>query len=269
MRVSEWEFADRNHPVYGRPEEAANWQFGPAGMRPLPYHEDEQGTVTEDLRMEMEGHPSVDIYQAPSGSTIQSVQLHSKYSPEIDLKLVEAAAREWYEDLTRLSFGPYSLSDLREMGHPYGYGDKREPYTWERLHRPRAIPRMGAHLRSMGYRKGMPDRSVVNRQSGRFSESWNLRVLRWMGGVNVLFINSAPYSWFLAHGTYKMQAHGPWPYAATYHIGALMKAWRLAAYRAWREGVQRARNAEAAMQGQFGEEAQASADLEAEAGGFS
>lgn len=251
MRVDEWAFAEATHPVYERPPGATRWPVAPPGLVPDEY-EDWQGTVVEPLRMSMEGYPSVDLYRAPGGDTIQKVELRSNYMPDVDTAEIEQLAREWNALLVTMSWGPYTLDDLRAMGHPYGYGQKTDPPTtgWGKLFQPRAIPRMPRHV--PGIRGSVPNRSIINIQSGAFQSSWYVRILRWYGGLNLLFGNSAMYAWFLAHGTRFMQAHGPWETVARRLLGRLHKVWRLTAYRAWQKAMERARTEQDAMVGQFG-----------------
>ena len=265
MRVAEWEFAEATHPVYERPPGATRWPAAPPGLVPDEY-EERRGTLVEPLHMSMEGAPSVDLYQAPGGDTIQKIELRSQYTPDVDTSEVEQVAREWTDLLVRMSMGPYSLDDLREMGHPYGYGQPDDPRTsgWARLFRPRAMPSMRRH--TAGVRGSMPNRSIINLQSGELLGNWYVRILRWYGGLNILFGNRSEYAWFLAHGTRSMQAHGPWETVARRLLGRLHNVGRLTSYRGWQKAMRRTQAEQAAMVGQFGE---AALDRSAhDAGGF-
>lgn len=271
MRVDEWEFWDRSHPVYERPPGDDRWPVALPGLVPAQYTrrrrpEDTEDLTFEPLRMAMEHYPSVDVYRTPAGNTVQKVILRSGYAPDIDVSGIERLAREWMRYLRTMSLGPYSLRLLRAMGHPYGYGERGSKRSWERLGSPRAIPRMGR----LGYIRGMrgrvSDRSIINLQSGDLWRAWDWRLLRWHGGVTLLFTNPTPQAWWLAHGTIYMQAHGPWATVAQRVLPAMHAAWRQAAYEAWRRGVQRARAHAAMIEGQFGENA--GNEEAAEAGGF-
>ena len=223
MRVAEWTFFSRRHPVYQREEGEERWPWPAAmpGLVPARYIEEplvpgDEPYVTEPLVMEMEGYPSVVVYQTPTGRTIQRVALRTRYMRWVELGEIEQIAAEWFSALLQLSMGPYTAEDLRRMGHPYGYGlftsQRRAAPSWRLLQHPRRIPPMGRHAYVSGTRiRGrMPDRAVVNVNTGRFLRSWSYRILQWYGGVTLTFVNVAEYAWFLAHGTIYMQAHGPW-----------------------------------------------------------
>jgi hypothetical protein len=236
-------------------------------MVPSKYRE-QDGLVTETLRMVEAGHPSVEIFQAASGETVQRVTLRSQYTDAIDLTQIRDVAQRWYLALCDASRGPYSLAALRAMGHPYGFGSTAEP-SWDRLYEPRNVPRMGRYAYLRGQRGRVSDLSIVNLQSGRFANSWEWRIVygtqaaTWGYGVTIErsgalyidFVNPAPYAWYLAHGTYKMQAHGPWQTASDRMLPQLQTTWRNAARQAWQRGVDEAR----AMRDQFGQAASASA----------
>ena len=145
MRVGEWEFWDREHPVYQRPPEASKWAFALPGMVARKYDEKEgkpgeEPVVVEPLALSMEGYPSVDLYQTPSGQTIQKVSLRTNYGPDIDAGEIEAIAAGWNAMLKSMSMGPYTLRMLRRMGHPYGYGVPGAKYTWSKLTTPASSP---------------------------------------------------------------------------------------------------------------------------------
>lgn len=269
MRIDEWTFFDAAHPVHERPPEDTRWPVALPRMVPDEYLEVEGQTV-EPLHMDMEGYPSMDLYKGPGGWTIQKAELRTSQDiRDVDLTEIERIAEEWLKHLRTMSLGPYSLKTLREMGHPYGYGERGEPPSWQRLRRPRTIPRaLGRQAMRPGFRHPAPDRAFVNLQSGDFYRAWRRLQLQWYGGINLLWINPTRQAWWLAHGTYKMQAHGPWATVAEELLPRLHAAWRRATYRAWRKQVQRLRQQAAALEGQFGTGA-AEQTPEAAAGGFS
>lgn len=262
MNVAEWEFPPWHPVVLDRPREDTRWIAPLPYMRPRAYtpyeppgsHRGQQ--ITEPLRMDMVGHPSVDIHQTANGSTVQTVRLYSSYAHYIDLARIRVLAKQWYESLRRLSLGPYSLQDLAEMGHPYGY-DGADP--WRRLRNGRTIPRFSAGQRH-GARRLLPNRAVVNLQSGDFERAWRYSVLPFSGGLTINFWNETLYSWFLAHGTIRMQAHGPWAYVANEMLPEVQEAWRLGAMAAARQVR--------AMEEQFGTEAVAGGSDFFDAGGW-
>ncbi len=265
MRVEEWLFLERTHPVYERPPEAERWPVPLPGLEAAEYREEavageEQPVVVEPLRMEMVGYRSVTIYRTPGGQTIQKVVLRSRYARFMDLSEIERIAREWFARLMQMSLGPYTLKELRRMGHPYGYGPRGSRPSWHRLLQPRCIPRMGRAAYIAGWRGRVPDRSIINIQTGNLFRSWYYRILPWHGGVTIIWGNRAEYAWYLVHGTAKMQAHGPWETVARRLLPRLHAAWRRAAQAAWR----RLR----AQEAQFSADAVAAQRLHAEAGGF-
>jgi len=264
MRIAEWAFEDPLHPVYERPPDEDRWPVALPGMLPARYRE-RASVVTETRRMVEVGHPSVEVFQTPDGTTIQRVTLLSAYVDQIDLAQIREVAQRWYQALCDASQGPYSLADLREMGHPYGYGRSTTP-SWRRLYQPRGAPPMGrrAYLRGIG-RGRVSDLSIINRQSGRLARGWEWQIVygtraaTWGYGVTtepsgtiyVDFVAPAPYAWFLAHGTIKMRAHGPWATVSQRLLPQLQLAWRNAARAAWQRGVDQAR----AEREQFGQSA--------------
>lgn len=81
-----------------------------------------------------------------------------------------------YRIADRLSSGPYSLADLRRMGHPYA---RRRP-------RPPLPP------------------GVINVQSGLFRRSWHVEAHLRGARMEVSIENRAPYARYLLEGTRRM-----------------------------------------------------------------
>ena len=225
MRLQEWEFI-QSHPVYQRPPEDSRWAFGLPGLRPRAYvpHRPPGAampeTLTEPLRMDVVGHPSVDLHLTAAGNTVQTIRLHSKHAGGMDLSRIGQLARQMWEAYKRLSRGPYTQRDLRMMGHPYGYEHNRTAAgyvqaAWSTLRNPRKIPGFVGAYRT-GPRGFVGNRAVVNSQTGEFERAWRWNMVPSGDGLLLNFWNErksetgAPISWFLAHGTIFMQAHGPW-----------------------------------------------------------
>jgi hypothetical protein len=212
----------------------------------------------------MEGYPSVDIHMSASGNVTQTVRLHSEYARDIDLATVRHLAAQWYAALRRLSEGPLTRRDLRRMGHPYGYGDT-PVVSWGRLRNPRAIPGYQGRYRA-GSRGMVTNRAVINSPTGRFRDAWRMSVTIQDGGAQLNFWNEARsdrganYPWFLAHGTVKMQAHGPWEEVARQLLPEVHSAWRAGASQAARE--------RRALVSQMGDEGVARQEADFEQGGF-
>lgn len=272
MNVAEWQFMDELHPVYERdPHVDTRWIAPLPGMTATAYTpqtppgRDMQYPQRERLLMTMDRHPSVDIHQTAEGNTVQTVRLYSaRYAPLIDLEGIRKLAQDWLRGLQRLSHGPHSLADLRRMGHPYGFGSTGVP-SWGRLRDPRVIPKMQGQYRR-GARGFVGNRAVINEQSGLLARSWRYSVLPWAGGVTISFWNEAksktgfPYPWALAHGSIKMQAHGPWVAVADEMLPEI--------HSAWRQGAAQAARQQRAMRAQFEDDALAQQQDEYEAGGW-
>lgn len=267
MNLQHWTYT-QGHPVYQRPPEATRWAFGMPGLRPrayTPYRPPGASMperITEPLRMDVEGHPSVDLHQTAAGHTVQTIRLRSKYVRDMDLAEIRRLARQMFESYKRLSRGPYSYRDLRMMGHPYGYAHSRTPQgyvkaTWTGLSRPRKQPGFKGQYRT-GPRGFVANRAVVNYHTGKFERAWRWSMMVTADGLILNFWNErksdtgAPISWFIAHGTIYMQAHGPWPYVLDQMLPAIQAEWHKQAVTA-----SRARDLD---EGMFGEDTVAAAD---------
>ena len=253
MDTAYWTYLDDRHPMYDRPSDARRWEFAQRGLRPAEYDvpDGDPPAYTrsgapypqgEDLSMGFDTLPSLRWRQGPGGNTILTFSLRSAHIADMDLSAVVEAARSMWLDFKAHSRGPYSRHDLRALNHPYGYGTPDEPPTWEKLTRPRKVPRYGETLlgrRSIGHVKGIrgsvPTMSVVNRTTGEFEGAWRWSYAVRGDGLTLTFWNErrsergAPIAWFLAHGTVKMQAHGPWEVVPRAHWGAIVGAWSAAA----------------------------------------
>jgi len=264
-----WEFTNLTHPVYERPPEVQGWPYALGGLQPAAYQTADMGIVSEPLEMATAGHPSTSIYREDE-ATVQEIVLHTRYMDWMvpaDEAWIEQAAQQWVYLMHTMSQGPYSLSELREMGHPYGYGGphtEKVP-TWERLSRPRKTPSMGLFAGNVkGTRGRVSDLSIINVQTGTLDAAWRYELEWGEGTVRLRIVNATPAAWFLSHGTVKMQAHGPWQTAQERLLPGIMSAWRTRAGAAWRRSQGRAD----ALVGQFGTEAMMADATWREAGGW-
>lgn len=248
-----WRFADRFHPVYDRPPDATRWPVPLEGMRAtgyVPWMVSPRVDTQEPLSMTTEGHPSVRVYEREAGgSTIQRINLNTSRPgamDNIDLEALKGVCRGYIEFLRTMSTGPYSLAQLRSLGHPYGYPGN-PPAQWGNLGKPRGNGQM--------FRKGwavkkirgfVPPLSVINKQSGDLERAWGWSIAKRADGVTLSFYNTMPYMWFLSHGTVKMVAHAPWKEAVDRFLPTLQLAWRRA--------VREANVTRAASAALFGEE---------------
>jgi hypothetical protein len=251
-----WEFAERTHPVYEREPGDTRWIAPPPGYRPagyVPWMVSERVNTREPLLMTEEGHPSVTIRRdGVDGPTVQEVKLSTRYGEMLedeDLAAVRQAATQWFEAMRALSRGTLTGSDLRSLGHPYGYGQPgNQNARWQQIKQgPRGADwlfKRGWHVK--GVRGAVPPLSVVNYQSGHFYNSWEWTLEQTSAGVSLRFVNRAFYAWFLSHGSIRAMAHGPWGEASSRYLGQVQQTWRAA--------VQTALRRRRAQEAQFGEE---------------
>jgi len=286
MNLAAWEKAEAdadefnafNWPVFNsphiavteRPQSDTRWPVPLPGMVQRAYTPywppgaPRPQRLEERPVMQMDGYPSVDIHMSASGNVTQTVRLNSQFSSEIDLSTIRHLSKQWYAALRRMSEGPLQPRDLRRMGHPYGYGDT-STVSWARLRNPRAIPGYSGRNRA-GARGMVTNRAVINSVTGNFRDKWRMSVTQQSGGVQLNFWNEARsraganYPWFLAHGTIKMQAHGPLEEVARQMLPEV--------HAAWREGAATAARERAASVAQMGEEGVGRQEAEFEQGGF-
>jgi hypothetical protein len=268
--ASEWTYFDREHPLYQlAPWQTrdTSWPFTPPELRGAPL-EREDGLLTEPLEMRSVAWPgAMRVYRVGSnGPTVQEIRLFSPYTGSIDLGGIEALARVWVDAMVRLSGGPYSGKDLAKQGHPYGWaskpvGQRMSLAAWTAGWQPRQMPGFGGKYRvAKGIKGFMPDRAVINVDSGFLQSHWRMEVLRDADGVTVRIVNDASYAWYLARGTVNMQAHGPWGPVGAEMAPKLVDTWRQAAWAAWNR---------IAHQRSFGNDAPPAYALSASVGGFS
>jgi hypothetical protein len=250
-----WTFADRSHLVYERPVTDTRWPvplygFKAAGYQPYGFMAQRPGAETvEPLTMTAVGHPSVTLgREGMDGPTVQTISLNTQYADLVTPDLLgqlQPLAESWVLFCRAMSGGPLTRDRLRAMHHPYGYMTP----GWAGLRGgprgKREVFHTGWHMK--GVRGAVPPLSVINRDSGWLEENWFGEVRAAPNGVQVRIINLASYSWFLAHGTVKLQAHGPWQEAVDRFLAGLQQAWRDLI----RGAVQR-RKAAAAMWGMAG-----------------
>lgn len=231
--IDVWEFADREHPVYQRAPWETRWGYALEGFRAagyVPWMVSPRVNTREPLKLVEEGHPSVTARrEGTDGPTVQEISLQSAYAEELDdstIAEIRRLAAQWYETLRALSRGPLTLADLRDMGHPYGYGEKPGGHPREGMRGKKSHPALfGSGWHAKGVRGAVPPLSVVNLQSGDFYEGWSWEVERTPTGILLRFIQAVPYAWYLIHGTYRMQAHGPWKEAADRYLGRVQQIW--------------------------------------------
>lgn len=174
------------------------------------------------------GQPSAQLRRTQRGGAVTEVARSSEWEPWLtaaDLELVRRVARKMLSDAQAMSQGPLSLATLRRMNHPYGRG-RKAPGGGKR-------GRLGRLQRLAGYRHGISNLAIINRQSGRLAGAWRIEVGRRPGQVVVRLGNSVAYAGWLAMGTKNLRAHGPWTSAVIKHLPELNQAWLQVTQRAW------------------------------------
>ncbi len=240
-RFDLWSYAF-DSPVYERPLDVTRWPVPLSGTQAagyVPWMVPVKVPQREPLGLTVVGHPSVTIRrEGADGPTAQEITLqtsHPERLSQADLRALVPIVEQWVAFCRNMSQGSLGRTELRRLGHPYGY--RAGPTAWQRLGPPRGS---GQLFRSGWHRKGVqgavPPLSVINRDSGWLAENWFGEVRMTSTGAQVRVVNLASYSWFLAHGTYKMAAHGPWTEAVNRYLADLQQAWRNLVRRAWPPG---------------------------------
>ncbi|HEY0076808.1 MAG TPA: hypothetical protein VGB77_22180 [Abditibacteriaceae bacterium] len=233
----------RGSVVAERPEEAEYFpqeaEYFPPGLGPVPgrrritngksqasgYLDMEDGSVLEPNVLRVVGHPAVRIFKDADNSTVIALRRNIARMEELgsdDLAFIEQFGERVLGQLKAMSRGPLTKKDLRRLGHPFGYAK-----SWAKgdsQFKGRRVPGVvgGKSLNHVkGVRGSVPSLSVINRQSGDFEKSWHWDWTRDEKGFEVRFWNTQPYAWLLAHGTMRMQPHGPWTYAPLQHLRQL------------------------------------------------
>lgn len=163
--------------------------------------------------IDVEAQPSMKVVPQSDGSVQVVLKRNARaaeYMTRAEYEILAGIMRDVRREAESLSHGPLSLRELRRRGHPYGRGIRRG-----------RIARSG--------RAGVPSLAVVNKQSGKFASLWRTDIKKGKTGADFVLRNEAPYAKFLAEGTAKMRAHGPFSIAFIKHLRRLDTAWRKAA----------------------------------------
>jgi hypothetical protein len=149
------------------------------------------------------------------------VRRKSRYAETVsdaDIAQIEKVAKKMLQGEKSLSRGPLTYRDLRRKGNPYGHGKRRG-------------------LGRLTGARGVSNLAVVNRHTGSFEAAWDVKVERDKGGVTIRLSNDNPNAAFLAFGTKKMRAHGPFTTAVARELFVLNRAWSAAAKRAYHQDL--------------------------------
>jgi hypothetical protein len=167
------------------------------------------------------GQPSLKLQLRTGGDGVAvSVTRNSPYTPFIsagDMAGVKRIGQQMLDKQVQLSQGSLSPTDLRQRNHPYGLG----------IFGPNKKRRRGVGRTTR--QRGVSNMAVVNRQSGEFHRSWELKFIRGTNGITIMMINTSKQAEYLAFGTKRMRAHGPFTTAPLLLMHALNAEWMRAA----------------------------------------
>jgi len=154
------------------------------------------------------GQPSMRLIRGTAGSAIVVLERNVNNADLLsDAELVqpfETWAEAVANDARSLMRGPLNRGRLRAMGHPYGRG----------THTPKGRRRRGLG-RIQGQRAGISNLAVINSQSGELARSVTVMVRRTKTGVRIEWHYDTEYAAYLAFGTIRMRAHGPFATSVT------------------------------------------------------
>lgn len=186
------------------------------------------GTFLNDSGdMNIKGQPSMRLEEMSNGGARTILDRNSPYAKFMQTNDFAALRRimQSVKSLAEtLSAGTYKQKTLTEMGHPYA--TRHKGLKGIKQKKPRGIANL----------------SVVNTQSGQFLTAWHTSVSKRADGVELKLYNNEDYAWYLAAGTRKMKAHGPFTAAMVKHIPQINLAWMGIASNAKRLYLQKAAN---------------------------
>ena len=185
-------------------------------------------TVTrpgKDAPIEVAGLPSVKIVRLGRGGVAVEITLRTRYAATLDITALQVLAARMVQKMESQSQGPLNTARLRALGHPFGRdkgGQNRRV--------PRFIGGTQKGRKSVGHplgvRGSVPTRNVINRQSGELAASWESEVVHTSSGAMMRLINSSAHARYVAMGTRRMVAHGPWTYIPVMMRSQLMSQWQ-------------------------------------------
>lgn len=168
-----------------------------------------------------------DIEQYAGGASI-SINRKSTYIKKLGVnspgtyKMLARTIKEVGVTAAAMSQGPYKLNELAAMNHPYS------------ANRPSGINR----LSKLNPPAGATKKDIINKQSGLLARSWQTHFELTPDGFEASLSNTAPWAWWLAHGTKNMRAHGPWKAAFQMHMPEINKEFAKIALDAQRRYLQ-------------------------------
>lgn len=172
--------------------------------------------------MDVSNQPSMKVVRLPGGGVAIEIQRKVRYPGLVDDRDLDAMRKvgaQMIGELQGFSRGPLSRAELRRRRHPYGRGSTPSGAKRGTI---RGIGRV------KGIRGSVPDLSVVNKQSGAFEDAWSTEVELTDNGAKLVITSDTPYSGFLAFGTVKMRAHGPFTQVPVRFLSRINSAWQRA-----------------------------------------
>lgn len=171
---------------------------------------------TKPVFVPVAGQPSMQVIKTPDGVATR-LRRNSQYADYIgrdELLDFNRIINKIVNDAEDMSQGTLSYSDLRKRNHPYGRG-----FLAPSGGRRRGLGRL------QGVRAGISNKAIANRHSGDFARSWKGSLSLDKSGATIELTNDSPYAPYLAFGTAKMQAHGPFTAAVVKNLPALNQEW--------------------------------------------
>ena len=171
----------------------------------------------------VEGMPSAKVQRTSDGGAEVVLRRNSRFAASITdadmaptarvMGLIEAEAKS-------LSTGGLKTATLRKRNHPYGRGIVAPSGR-----------RRGGLGKLQEQRAGVSNMAVVNTQSGDFAKAWETETEQDKTGATFILRNTMEYAQYLALGTVRMKAHGPFTTAFVKYQAQLNSAWMQAAKR--------------------------------------
>lgn len=163
---------------------------------------------------------SVKVRKLPNGGVAIEVRRNIRFPGLIDDHDADGLRRlaaDFVDQMKGYSRGPLNARELRRRGHPYGRG--LQPSGAKR-----------GTIRGIGRVKGMrgsvPDLSIINTNGGEFERAWESSVEVDATGATLTITNSTPYAFYLAAGTGKMKAHGPFTQVPIRNLARINSEWQ-------------------------------------------
>lgn len=190
---------------------------------PLARRSPRIGSTTTNLSVpddvaDVANQPSMKLFRLPDGGVETRMRRNTRLTGIIDERDLDGLRRIMARievQAERQSQGPLSLRQLAKMGHPYGRGSTG-----------RMRGKLGRIGRVKGARGSVGNLAVINKQSGELARSWKGSVELDAGGVTLSLVNESPVASYLAFGTRRMAAHGPFTSLYVLMLSQINSEWQ-------------------------------------------